>query len=155
MKVRLQTNEEVVKKCAVSEFDEDVFEETLKDCDEGFMHSLGKLETLPSGVHLTRRLPVRGLRSRGWRTRVVDHMTESFINRVTLPSDAPRHETVDLVIWMGGRGCSKTDIKKAFRNLPINPEHFKLMTLCRGVWCRRCCWLLLSGSSITLRGPGG
>ena len=42
-------------------------------------------------VTLTRRIPVREHRAKGWRTRTVDHATESLINGATFPFDRVHH----------------------------------------------------------------
>ena len=49
-------------------------------------------------ITLTRRIPVRELRSKGSRTRTVDHTTESLINGATFPSDRVQHDTVDVLL---------------------------------------------------------
>ena len=51
-----------------------------------------------SRINITRRIPVRELRSKGWRTRPVDHATESMINDATRPSDRVRHDNIDVLV---------------------------------------------------------
>ena len=49
-------------------------------------------------VNITRWLPVRVLRSKGWRTRPVDHATERMLNDATRPSDRVRHDNIDVLV---------------------------------------------------------
>ena len=87
-----------------------------------------------SQVRLTRRIPVRELRAKGWRTRTVDHATESLINDATKPTDRVRHDTVDVLITIllsfvaAARSPRmwKRDVSKAFRRCPIAEEHLDL-----------------------------
>ena len=43
-----------------------------------------------TGVTLTRRIPVREHRAKGWKTRIVDHTTASLLNGATFSSDRVR-----------------------------------------------------------------
>ena len=79
-------------------------------------------------VTLTRRIPVRELRSKGWRTRVV-----------TVPQDRAQHETLDalveVVLHFFDHACYvrrwKRDVSQAFRRVPVAPEHLQFIW---GVW---------------------
>ncbi len=44
-----------------------------------------------------RRIPVREMRAKGWRTRVVEHVTESGCNPATGRQSAPKHDTLDQI----------------------------------------------------------
>ena len=101
----------------------------------GFMTEPVPLENVDlDAVLLTRLTPVRELRSRGWRTRAVDHATESLINSATFPLDRVRHDTVDvlmvILIMFLTAGCFpvmwKRDVSKAFRRCPIRSDHLDL-----------------------------
>eukprot|EP00971_Amphidinium_carterae_P084582 1674340-Amphidinium_carterae.1 len=84
-------------------------------------------------VTLTRRLAVRELRSKGWRTRAVDHFTESGVNGSTDVQDSPSHDTLDSLaaiinmFFQAGHQCCmwKRDVSKAFRRLPICADHLE------------------------------
>ena len=83
---------------------------------------------------LTRRIPVREHRAKGWRTRTVDHATESLINGATFPSDRVHHDTIDVLICILLMFMTagfeprmwKRDVSKAFRRCPISVEHLDL-----------------------------
>ena len=78
-------------------FSEDILPQTLEDAQEGFMTQPRLLE--PGDLEkasYTRRIPVREERAKGWRTRVVDHKTESGINPATVPVDKISHDTIEV-----------------------------------------------------------
>ena len=85
-------------------------------------------------VTLTRRLAVREERSKGWRTRAVDHFTESLVNPATHPVDRVKHDTIDVLVWILLKymeaACLplmwKRDIQKAFRRVPIATSYHDL-----------------------------
>ena len=82
---------------------------------------------------LTRRIPVREWRAKGWRTRVADHETESGINAVTVPVDKIKHDTLDVLVALVLRLFDaghpvhmwKRDVSKAFRRVPVKAEHLE------------------------------
>ena len=77
-------------------YSEDLLTLTQEDAEEGYMNGPFPLEELDlSTINLTRRIPVRELRSKGWRTRPVDHATESMVNDATRPADRVQHDTVN------------------------------------------------------------
>jgi hypothetical protein len=95
-------------------------------------------------VNVTRRIPVREERSRGWRTRVVDHETESMINVAAFTQSRVQHDGVGVmsmicilfmragftpVMWKG-------DGSKAFRRLPVSASSLDLMWT---IWSHRGC----------------
>ena len=49
-------------------------------------------------VTLTRRIPVREHRAKGWRDRTVDRATEGFIKGANFPSDHIHHDSLDVLI---------------------------------------------------------
>ena len=77
-------NEKVLASLKELPFLEDMFPQVVEDADEGFM---SQPRPLVSGdlvdKSMTRRIPVREERAKGWRTRVVDHETESGVNPAT------------------------------------------------------------------------
>ena len=59
--------------------------QVLADCEQHFMSFPALVPADLFDKSLTRRIPVREERAKGWRTRIVDHETESGINLVTEP----------------------------------------------------------------------
>ena len=73
--------------------------QTLDDVEFGAMAGPWPLiEVETSRINLSRRLPVREERGSGWRTRVVDHKTESSVNLATQPRDKLAHDTIDVMV---------------------------------------------------------
>ena len=68
------------------------------------------------------------------RTRAVDDETESGVNYAARPVDKLRHETTEdltqVILWLLEAGrypvLWKRDLRKAFRGVPIAPEHLDL-----------------------------
>jgi len=82
-------------------YSEDTLPQTLEDAAEGFMTSPRPL--LPGDFDpgsFTRRIPVWEERAKGWRTRIVDHKTESMINPATVPVDKISHDAIEVLITM-------------------------------------------------------
>ena len=128
-------NEAVISRLRDDEFSDDVMKETKVDIDFGCMARLTPIDQIDlSRISVSRRIPVRELRAKGWRTRVVDHMTESMHNPATVPADKIRHDNVDalvriLVCFMRNGVCPemwKRDISKAFRRLPVQISHLDM-----------------------------
>ena len=77
---------------------------------------------------------MREERSKGWRTRVVDHCTESGLNVACRISDHPTHDTLDVLVAIVERCISlgidvemfKGDVSQAFRRLPVAERHLDL-----------------------------
>ena len=94
-------------------------------------------ETMKS-VSLTRSIPVRELRSKGWRTRTVHHFSEGGINNATRPAGRIVHQAVHhfiiLLMMFMRMGMEplmfKRDIRKAFRTIPICVKGFELAHVC-------------------------
>ena len=85
---RSEINQVVLAGVRELPFSSDVYDITCEDAEAGFMRGPFPLDALNlSEVTLTRRIPVRELRSKGWRTRAVDHATESLLNPATAPAD--------------------------------------------------------------------
>eukprot|EP00435_Cladocopium_sp_Y103_P039301 s772_g10.t1 len=83
---RRRLNETVIKAVKQLPFSEDVLPQVLDDAEQHFITSPRAL--VPDDLldkSLTRRIPVREERAKGWRTRVVDHETESGVNSATTP----------------------------------------------------------------------
>ena len=73
-------------------FSDDVLAITREDAASGFMTEPVPLEDIDlTEVTLTRRIPVREHRAKGWKTRIVDHTTASLLNGATFSSDRVRH----------------------------------------------------------------
>ena len=134
------SNEDVWSRLRSMEFAEDLLEQTWLDSEQGWMSEpMVVEEPLKDGL-MTRRLPVREWRDgKGWRTRVVDHATESGLNPETAVVHAPQHDTLDVLIWIIFRfmqagvvgAMYKRDVSKAFRRLPVRWSLY-----CRG-WASR------------------
>ena len=78
---RLEKNELLVEKVRTSEWQDDLMSENIADVEFGALSEIYLLEEIDmDAVTLSRRLPVREERSKGWRTRVVDHKSESMVN---------------------------------------------------------------------------
>ena len=95
---RLELNQVVLAGVRALLSSSDVYDITCDDAAEGFMRGPFPVDTLDlTAISLTRRIPVRELRSKGWRTRAVDHATASNLNPATPPSD--RGSTITLTCW--------------------------------------------------------
>ena len=91
-------NQKVLSAVKELPFSSDIIPQVLEDFELGAMSQPRPLEPADmQRVSLTRRIPVRELRSKGWRTRVVDHETESGINGATTPADKIKHDTLDVL----------------------------------------------------------
>ena len=127
-------NEKVLASLKELPFLEDMFPQVVEDADEGFM---SQPRPLVSGdlvdKSMTRRIPVREERAKGWRARVVDHETESGVNPATCLVDKMRHRTLDvrvailLAFMLAGIMPEqwKRDISKAFRRVPVDAIHLE------------------------------
>ena len=132
---RKTLNSIVLGKVRESEFAHDLWIEGNADAEMGAMSPAVPLDTVdPSQISLSRRLAIRELRSKGWRTRPCDHKTESMINAATQPQDMIVHDILDvlalIVLEFFKAGVDvlmwKRDISKAFRRVPIASEHLDL-----------------------------
>ena len=99
-------------------------------------------------VKLTRRILVREERESGWRTRGVDHETESMINPATRLCDKVQHDGIDLLAYIltflmlfdVQPRLWKRDISSAFRRVPICAQHLEFYLSCLvGCRCRLDC----------------
>ena len=131
---RVEGNWRVISAVRELPFSGDIFPQVLEDAEIGAM-TMPRL-LMPTDIQtvtLTRRIPVRELRSKGWRTRVVDHESESGVNRATVPCDRIQHDTLDtlaaIVLRFFDLGCNvsmwKRDVSKAFRRVPVRSEHLQ------------------------------
>jgi hypothetical protein len=131
---RRSYNTTVLSKLTALPHSEDIMPQTIKDAEQGWMTHPRPLRDadLDSG-NLTRRIPVREEREKGWRTRVVDHETESMINPATRPCDKVKHDDIGVLAFMVAfllqQGILpklwKRDISSAFRRVPIFAEHLE------------------------------
>ena len=117
-------------------YSHDIAGELQKDVDLGAMLPA----TLLTDDHvreylLMRRLPVRELRSAGWKTRIADHGTECGINPNTSTEDTIKHDTVDVLMEIELRFLQagrprlskwKRDVKRAFKRIPVMANHRRL-----------------------------
>ena len=84
-----------------TEWDDDIMMESMKDVNHGALSPLQLLEeTDLDEVNLTRRLPVREQKGSEWRTRVVDHKTESMINPTIWSKQVLMCDSLDAVVFM-------------------------------------------------------
>ena len=147
--LRLQLNQQVVQAVKELPYSNDIMPQVWQDCELGAMSEPRLLDPndLYSGS-LTRRIPVRELRAKGWRARVVDHETESGINGATRPCDQISHETLDSltaqVLWAFQHGMEvemwKRGISQAFRRVPIFTEHLEFAWT---VWAHNGQWTVV------------
>ena len=120
-----------------SKFSDDLHALCVEDAELGAMSEPAQLEKEPADIHLTRRIPVRELRRKGWRTRSVDDFTESLINEWCFPVDSPLTDSLETMIfmiiflWRKGKlpKMWKRDVRRAFRNLPVYFRHLKFMVV--------------------------
>ena len=130
---RYETNLYILGKCEEREHNGDLVTLGEQDCSEGCMtEAIVVDEELTRSVTLSRRIAVRELRSKGWRTRSVDHMSESGLAAATKPKDKIKHQTIDtmvfMILWLQQMLCPdivmwKRDFRKAFRCIPIMRDH--------------------------------
>ena len=98
---RFETNLHILGKCEEREHNADLVTIGEQDCAEGCMtEAIIVDEELTRSVTLSRRIAVRELRSKGWRTRSVDHMSESGLVAATKPKDKIKHQTIDTMVFM-------------------------------------------------------
>lgn len=125
---RSSMNEQVIRQVKELPFCEDIQPAVLADAKQGFMSLPTPLtQQISEQTNLTRRIPVREERQSGWRTRIVDHETESFINEATRPQDRVQHDGLDLLTFMLTSLLAlsiqplmwKCDVSSAFRRVPI------------------------------------
>ena len=129
-----ENNQKILDTLRESEYASDVWEQTVSDSQDGWMSYPEVVTSTPADKVLTRRLAVREQRKSGWRTRVVDHATESEINENTVTGEAPQHDSLDVLIWIvfafivAGKpgGMFKADVSKAFRRVPVAAHHMAL-----------------------------
>ena len=89
---RSLSNQQMLSAVKELPFSSDIIPQVWEDFRLGAMSQPRPLEPADmQRVSLTRRIPVRELRSKGWCTRVVDHGTESGINGATTP-DKIKHD---------------------------------------------------------------
>ena len=132
---RKAKNLEILGKLKPSEWEHDMLESAVADMEFGALGPLTTADELDlEAVTVSRRLAVREERTKGWRTRIVDHKTESGINYAIAPADRIRHDNVDtlvtsiLVLMRAGVEVElwKRDVSQAFRRLPIWAGHLDL-----------------------------
>ena len=114
--LRETTNEIVLEAVKSTEWDHDIFSQTVDDAEFGAMTFPRLLlnEDLLDKT-LTRRIPVREERSNGWRTRVVDHFTEG----------GPNLATVILMTVVNGSVCNLVDMAKVMLAANVSPRFWK------------------------------
>ena len=133
---RQECNRAILATVTESEYSGDL--ETIfdKDFDLGALGAKQVVsDELVAKVHLARRIAVRELRPKGWRTRAVDDMTEMQLNPSTEQSDKQVNSSVLALVWVmlmflqSGIECRlwKRDIQNAFRRLPVRTEHLFLV----------------------------
>lgn len=81
----------------------------------------------------TRRIPVRGERSKGWRTRVVGHASESQLNPAACVADKLIFDGIEVLVAIVLASTSATwpspcgrDVANAFRRVPGLSKHLDL-----------------------------
>ena len=98
---RVACNKKILASLRESEFSADLMEIHEKDRVLGALGELTPMtDKLQEEAHLSRRIGVRELRAKGWRTRAVDDMTEMQMNPCTEQSD--RQVNSDVAILLAG-----------------------------------------------------
>ena len=129
---RRKYNDLVLSSLRDDEWEDDIWQGTIADAEDGYMtYPVPLSEVDLSQVLLTRRLGVREERAKGWRTRLVDHFTESGVNPATGARDRIQHDGTDLLVRLVlstfRRGkvpvVWKRDISQAFRRVPVKESH--------------------------------
>ena len=96
---RKQYNDIVLSSLRYDEWEDDIWQGTTADAEDGYMTYPVPLEAVDlDRVLLTRRLGAREERAKGWRTRLVDHFTESGANPATEAQDRILHDSTDLLV---------------------------------------------------------
>eukprot|EP00972_Heterocapsa_arctica_P107411 15820862-Heterocapsa_arctica.AAC.1 len=98
---RAERNQFVLSQLRESEWDGDLMAEADKDLELGAMTAVVPLSNVDlDSINVSRRLPVREQKSAGWRTRAVEHKTESGVNLATQPVDKMIHDGLDTLVAM-------------------------------------------------------
>lgn len=128
LRMRPEMNRRVLAACMEVDFTEDVWLSTTDESTEGITSEPSPIfdEDLAKCT-FTRRLPVREERSKGWRTRMVDHFTESQVNCATVLSDKTQQDSIDVQVVSVLRHVQlghtprpwKRDVTKNFRSTTI------------------------------------
>ena len=136
---RKELNAMVVSKVKETEFSCDFMQGMQEEVQKGICAAVELLdeETMRS-VSLTRSIPVRELRSKGWRTRTVHHFSEGGINNATRPAGRIVHQALHhrifLVMMFMRMGMEplmfKHDVRKAYRTIPICVKCFEFAHVC-------------------------
>ena len=131
---RVAFNQQVLDAIKPLPYSEDILPATQTDFEKGFMTRPRRMASHDKKRgNITRRIPVREERASGWRTRIVDHETESLINEATRPCDKVRHDGIDVLALIATlfmfHGIVpelwKRDISSAFRRVPILAAHLE------------------------------
>ena len=103
VELRSETNSFVVRKTKEMSYAEDLFKLNTEDYEHG-ARSEARIFTPDDdeGMHLARRIPVREERAQGWRTRAVDHLTESLQNEACRPCDVATTNSAETLIEIIG-----------------------------------------------------
>ena len=98
---RKELNEMVVSMVEETEFSCDIMQGMQEEVQEGMCVAVELLdeETMRS-VSLTRSIPVRKLRSKGWSTRTVHNFSEGGINNATRPAGRIVHQILHHLILL-------------------------------------------------------
>ena len=85
-------------------------------------------------MNLTRRIPVREERESGWRTRVVDHGTESMINEATRPCDKVQHDDIGLLAFIVAFMLERSVMAKLWkRDISSASDAFRFVLVTRSL----------------------
>ena len=86
--LRHEVNRYVTGRVRQQEYAEDLWKICQEDVDIGAMTEPECVtHGVPQDALYSRRIIVRELRAKGWRSRAVDHVTESLFNQACLPRD--------------------------------------------------------------------
>ncbi|CAK0791838.1 unnamed protein product, partial [Prorocentrum cordatum] len=128
-------NQHILGRVRATGWDGDIWAQTSEDAQRGAMSEPVPVDQLDLGAAtLSRRLPVREQRSRGWKTRVVDNKTESGVNEACRAQQKVAHDGLDVLVLMLLQFARhavaprmwKRDISRAFRRLAIAAQNLDL-----------------------------
>ena len=132
---RASNNRIILGKLKASDMDDEVYQMTCEDASKGWMSWPRRLRHADLADYaLTRRLPVAEWREHvaSYRTRIVDHATESLRNAATgTAGQRLQSDTLELLFWLLSifmlaavePFLYKADVASAYRKVPIRPAH--------------------------------
>ena len=141
-KKRSSFNEKAVTMMRENAFSDDMIKLAKEDSEKGFM-TKPIVSTTKNGknIRVSRRIPVREWKDsiEDWRTRPVDHGSESGLKEATFSKQKTKVQGLEFLVTMVLQFLDnekdprmwKRDLKSAFRNVPLDQKH---------KWCSWSAW---------------